>query len=277
VKPINILRMRNAGGSWLPTSTSSLVFLLDHTTAKTNAGSSQCSNWADRTTNGYAGSQSTAGDRPLIVAAGLNGYDTLNFVSTDTLVLPSAVGNTSNNTAAMWAFCVYKNGTSSSAIRNLFGISTNTTATIRFGMQASRTGATDRATLGARRADADAFVSLSATTSASTNWTMAAIRLDVPNRDGFVDVNGVLGDASNLTFTTAGTNIAATNPADVAVIGSGVGGSGNPFNGQIAVIAYGAGALPSTGVMNQWFGYYAHQLGLASLLDVSHPYKSAPP
>lgn len=275
---LNPFRFGTSTPLWTPLDLTTPALLgLDDTSTVTDVGGA-ASQWDDLTGNGYHVTQGTAGSRPTINASSLNGLPTLTFDgSADNFEIPTAVGDETNAATHLWAFAVYKNSSSSAAVRNLLAIASGTTADqIRFALQISRTGATDKATIAARRLDGNAAVFVSATTSASTNWAMAMVRWDVAARDGFVDVNGIQADNSNTTWTSAGAAISATNPVSTSHIGKGAGSTGNYADMELATVWFGEG-LPTSTEIDKMFGCYAHRYALTSLLDVSHPYKSSPP
>lgn len=233
-----------------------------------------CSQWDDLSGNGYHWAQATLTARPAINASGLNGRRTLEFVSNDYMTGSGGVGALTQNRSVVAAWAVYQNRSSSAAVRNLFVASTGTGAsTIRFALQTSRTSNTDKTTLGVRRQHADSFASLSATTSASTNWTIGAVRMDYANGDGFVDVNGTRPDASNLSLTSTGStdNVAATATFLGCDLGTSVFADMNLA--ELIVVT----AMPSSDEMDKIEGYLAHRWGLTANLPALHPYKSVAP
>jgi hypothetical protein len=262
-------------GSWDPTQlTNPAAMLLDHDSPVTDAGSGECSQWDDRSGNGFhAGQSGGSSARPLIVTSALNGHRILRFNgSSEYMTLVAGINTASANAGNLWAFAVYKNASSSAAIRNIINIGAPGSA-VRFAFQASRTSNTDKPTLGVRRLDADSFANLSAATATGTSWAMAMVRMDYTNGDGFVDVNGTLADASNLSLTSTGSTSNTT--------------AGTPTIGcsfllaqfadmDLACLLFGT-TLPTSADCDRLFGYYAHEYALTASLPALHPYKSVAP
>lgn len=269
----------SAAPAWTPLDlTNPAAVICDHLSSRTDDGAGLCTQWDDRSGNANHFSQSGAsGLRPLIVAsdAGVNNLPTLEFDgSNDFMNSTTAVTSMLQNSGSFWAFILYRNLTSSAAVRNLLGCSTNLANTVRFAFQASRTSNTDKPTLGVRRLDADSFASLSAATAISTSYGAAMVRMDYTNGDGFVDVNGTLADASNLSLTSTGStsNTASPNALKLASAAD----LSSYANCRIMAVVAGQ-TLPTSGDLDRLFGYYMHAADLASLLPALHPYKSAPP
>lgn len=265
-----------AGGTWTPASLASPPALwLDDASSVTDAGSGNCSQWNDRSGNAYHFTRvGSAASQPDIISAGLNGLRTLNFDGVEYLSGPAGVATLTRNTGNLWAVAVYKCLSSSAAVRTLLSISTNSSSANRFAFQISRAANTDKPTMAVRRLDADSLASLSATTAISTSWGISMIRMDYTNGDGYIDVNGVLSDASNLALTTSGST-SNTASATTPEIGRSV---ANTQYGDFEIAALLMGTtIPSNADCDRINGWLAHRYALTSLLDAGHPYKSAPP
>jgi hypothetical protein len=233
-----------------------------------------CEQIFDWRSNGISMSQSTSGDRPTLNSSGLNSRRTLELQSNDFMVSTSMQAM-SNATPFVGIFAVYQNRSSSADVRTLLGFSTNGAA-VRCALQTSRTSNTDKPTLGVRRLDGDSFTSLSGT-STGTSWCLAGARMNYTNGDGFVDVNGVLGDAFNGTLTSSGST-SATNSAYVRLgTGSGVTPAAPWADVNIAELFVIVGTMPADADLDRINGYFAHRWGLTSVLDGAHPYKTTPP
>ena len=272
--------LSGAGGpsAWTPADLgATLAFWANDTSALTQSGGT-ASQWDDVRGNGrYFSQATTPADRPTVNASGLNGMRTLEFQSSDYMDADAGLLAAFNAVGFIAAFIVYKNRSSSSAARYALSVANNSISGVRFSLQTSRSGATDKTCLGVRRQDGDSFATLNATTGVGTSWCIGGVRMHYTNGDGFVDVNGVLGDGTDLALTTSG-NTSATNAARVR-LGAHPNNPANSFaDADIAEIIILAGAsMPADADFDKLNGYLAHRWGLAALLDVSHPYKAAPP
>lgn len=270
-----------SGGSsaWDPTQLSNpAAFICDHLSSRTDDGAGLCTQWNDRSGNGnhfvQAGVSSV---RPTIVTAdtGVNNLPTLEFDGTaDFMQNTATVTAMLRNSGSFWAFILYRNLTSSAAARNLLSASTPTAAAVRWAAQASRSGQTDKPTLGVRRLDADSFASVSAATAISTSYGGALFRMDYTNGDGFVDVNGTQADASNTSLTSTGSTSNTASSVNIVLA------SDSPLTNYAncrMMAAVGGQTLPTSADIDRLFGYYFHAAGIAALLPALHPYKTNPP
>lgn len=71
----------DAGGAFSPADIAGLTLWLDSDdpATVTDAGSGDCSQWNDKSGNGFHVTQSTSGDRPAITASAVNGRTALSF------------------------------------------------------------------------------------------------------------------------------------------------------------------------------------------------------
>ena len=264
--------------AWTPADLgASLAFWANEASALTQSGGT-ASRWDDVRGNGRYFSQATGADQPTVNASGLNGLRTLEFQTSDYMDADSGLFPSTNAKGYIGFIVVYQNRSSSAATRNVIGAAINCISAIRCGLQASRSGNTDKPTLVGRRLDGDSGVTLSAATSTSTNWCMAGVRADYANNDGFVDVNGTLGDAVNTSLFSGAGNCSATDTARIRLGGNITNPASNFADANVAEVLMLTGAsMPADSDFDKIFGYLAHKWGLAANLPALHPYKSAPP
>lgn len=253
---------------------------LDRLSSVTDAGSGACSQWNDRSGNGYHATQSTSGARPTIQASGLNTRRTIRGDGTSDYMLVTASGakNLYRNVGFGYVFFVWQRtvSTGGGAARLMFNTGTGSGNNTRFRVLVDSTGAANKITLEARRLDADSLATLQGTISVNSGPHMCLAYMDWANRTARIYVDGAL-DVQNTTFTTAGSATSDTAAAASPTLFASLIGTAF-LDGDIAVLQAGSGgAALSTDDIDRFFGWAAHDYGLTSLLDVSHPYKTNPP
>lgn len=279
--PIKALRLRNTGTPWTPANLAAPASLwLDDGSAVTDAGSGACSQWNDRSGNGYHFVQSTSGERPLIISSGLNGRRVIDFDGTDdNMNSPSGALSMFRNVASAWAFAVYRLDVTdgSPTQRCILASSISGSASVRVVIQAGGAGSGQKncAIYGGRQLDADAFYGQASATERAEVWVMALGMTDYIARTIEMFADG----ASDVSLTGQFTGSSNTSNTDAlrARLGSATSASPSGFmNGKIAAVLLGVG-LPGTTEIDKLFGYYAHHFGLAGNLPGGHPYKTSPP
>lgn len=281
-----------AGGGgpalWTPAHLSTPPSLLfDDESGVTDAGAGACSQWNDRSGNGLHFTQGTSANRPLIVAAGLNGRRTIRFDGTNDMLYTTnatARGLTANQ-ANLSLFVLYKKtalDNSGGPFRFIAGcLGGGGNPRITFYASGSAAGEQNRARFSCRRADGDTGSVAVQPSSRGTDWQMQLGRLEFGTRTGLVDVDGA-SEFSRSTFTTTGA--ASSNTS--SNVGPSMGGtpgdatsSASTLNAADVEIAgwFLVRSSISQPDVDRIFGYAAHRWGLTSSLDVSHPYRDDPP
>jgi hypothetical protein len=281
---------RSSGGVlWTPANLSTPPSLwFNDDSAVTDAGAGACSQWNDISGNGYHFEQVTSANRPLIVSSGLNSRRTIRFDGSNDMLYSYAAGVLAlySNQAAVAEVVVYKKtATDAGASKIVTFIPSGGVGAAQSGftIACSGTGGSEaNKTRGiARRARADAAVSLTQATSLGTAWQMAMFRAVFADRDGFLDINGTL-DQSNLTFTSSGSASENASAASAYCMGgspSATGddpGTANAADVEIAERILIRSALTQADI-DRIFGYLAHRWGLTGDLPGGHPYKTTPP
>lgn len=226
--------------------------------------SGSASQWNDISGNGRHFFQATAGNRPLIVAGGLNGRRTIRFDGTNDFMTDTAssMGEIFKDVATGWIAAVYKKTALDGAgtDRMIFNNTRGTDGGTRFAMYASFAAGNNIPRLMVRRLDADAGASLPAVTSPGTAWTMILMTMDWGQGDGTIYLNGVQ-DAQNLALTSSGNTDTSTSSSNTSI--------GAQFTSNLAadvelaelVIASGSALLTSTEIP-QLFAYFRGRWGL---------------
>lgn len=265
-----------AGGSspWTPAALGVGQWVNDDS-AVTDAGGGACSQWNDISGNAWHFTQVTGSKRPTITPSGLNGRRIMAFDGGDILSGNGAQG-LFRNVDSGYIFGLYRLGVTDGVAtqRAFYWFSRNGGTQSRLTLGAANsTGTADAPYFGGRRLDSDSFSGPGSTTPRSMQWVMALGVCNFSTRALDLYINGELDSAVTSAWTGGG-NTSNTNSNGVTL--GGILSEAAFFQGSIAEVFAGVGVL-TTDEINKVFGYAAHRWGLASLLDVSHPYKSAPP
>lgn len=224
--------------------------------------------------------QTTAGLRPSILPAELNGKRVLSFDGTNDVMQGASAAQKDlfRNSGAGWGFVVYKKraaSASGSAGRQLFFCSTASSGT-RLGALAhsSTAGQQNKPQLGARRLDADSFVTMTAASAVSGSYSMQLFRVDYTSGLGDIYVDGAVS-VSNATFVSAGST-SDTAAATAIFLGASTAAGGAPADMDFAAMVM-SKENPPLDDIDKLFGWAAHNYGLAANLPSDHPYKTDPP
>lgn len=285
-----VLLRRAAGASfptqaalWTPLNMATLpqIYLHAQESAVTDV-SGACSAISNLGAMGVNGdfSQSTAGRRPTIIAAEINGKRILRFDGTDDVLVGSSSQqlNIFSGVSAAWSFVVYKKrGTDASPItRRLLHATNNATGVPRFcaHIGSNAAGGQNKQQIFARRLDAEGTSNMVGTAMSSGAYAMALHAVDYSTRVGRIYLNGELDAEVAALTTTAGptSSTAAADPLAVGARSDGV----IPCDIDLAAIIIG-NVYPVAGEIDELFGWAAHEFGLAASLQAGHPYKSSPP
>lgn len=230
-------------------------------------------------------SQGTAGNRPSILAAELNGKRVLRFDGADDVLRSS--GSTArslfNGVQTAWAFSVHKKRAVSADLvsRVLFQSTIGTTTGSRFTMAAGMgvAGVQNSPSLLGRALDSDTQSNLYGVESSPSQYVMALTAFHTLERWGRVYVNGTVV-SENPAFIAAGyfSTSPTASSADLS-IGAFTAGSGFA---DVDLATFIAGREPAGGVLlasaiDKLFGWAAHKYGLTANLPAGHPYKTLAP
>lgn len=212
----------------------------------------------------YDATNSTAGERPSIIASALNGLPVIRFDGTTDNLEYTTANDVGKNTGSILMLAVAKEDADNTGV--IFGAANNSTVT-RASISMKR--------VGGRRLDADAFVSADGANSA-TAWGVISGLLDSTNADARLWINGAL-ESENLTWQTPG-NTSNTTSERFRIGANPSTTPANYFDGDIAEIIVLQGDANTTTANRQLCeGYLAHKWGLEALLPSDHPYKDLPP
>jgi hypothetical protein len=266
-----------AGGSlWTPANLTSPASLwYDDQSPLTNV-SGVCSQRNDRSANSWNQTQTTASNRPLIVAGGLNGLQTIRYDgSNDSLNIPSAALGIYNAASVGWLFGVYKKiGSDAAATSRRVFVFTNNSTGARLGIywDDGTASAQNRVVVGARRTDAGAYNRVQSTTTSFDQWVAVLARVSWAARTIDLYVNGALDAGITSAFDASGTT-SATNSASASTGASTTGASA--WHGEEACSL--CGNAITTDDIDRLFGAYMWRYGLEGNLPIGHPYKTEPP
>lgn len=218
--------------------------------------------------------QATAGSRPAILNAELNGKRVISFDGIDDVMTGDTVAqkNILRNAAAGWCFLIYKKRSSDSANRRALHIPTGGTALPRLVVWAGL--ADNKPTMQARRLDADATVTASSTTTSVGAYAMLLHTVNYATQAGRIYKNGSL-DVDIPTFTAAAGNTSDTASVEAIAIGARTGGV-VPADIDLATVVV-SREMPSDSDIDKLFGWAAHKYGLTANLPSGHPYKTVTP
>lgn len=265
---------------WTPAELASPPSIWLDDSSGVTAVSGFASAWSDKSGNSYHFSQSTAGSRPQILVANINGRNALRF-DVDSLVCDiTAAKDLTASTAALWVFSVSKKR-ADSALAALFSSPRGgATPGVRFGVYTSLSGGVSRGGVGGRRLDGDSFGSYIMASSLSNDWHARLDALDYGARTATTWVDGSLHGQSTGLWSASGVS-SATTPGGPLAVGASYSASGfsaEAFdNSDVAAIIMGNGALPSGADIDRLFGWAAWRYGLEGLLPPGHPYELSPP
>lgn len=215
-------------GLVLPSSISGLQLWLESNSNIVLGGSNVLS-WTDKT-SGIVYTQATPANRPPYLTNELNGLPVVNFTSSPITLLGGSSALLNNATGAT-AFIVFRPNALPASNVPVFYISTGTNAgSTRFALQIT---AGQKMVLAGRRLDADGLATLTSLTNFSTsNYQIVCIDYNPVNTTANIFYNNpTTADINTTTFSTAGSNMSATNGLQTSL---GSANSGNFSNVRIA-------------------------------------------
>lgn len=257
---------------------------VDETTSVTDV-SGRASQWNDRSGNGWHITQSTAGKRPLITTATLNGSKrVLHFQgpggdANGDMMHTGTSGNTIlSNKAQGWIFGVYSKASSEGAPASLplLAVNTATASAFRLAYMQGFSDALGTPQVRARRLDSDSITAVNAGSSHDLGkWTMFLVYANWSTRRLEIWVDGDLEGFSTALGSSGGNSDSTSSSEAIVMCGASQASTAISL-AYVAMGAIKAGSLDTT-TIDKMFGWAAHHYGLTANLDVSHPYKSSPP
>lgn len=223
-------------------------------------------------------SQATAGRRPEILAAELNGKRVLRFDGTDDVLLGDTTQQKDllRNVGAGWSFEVIKKRTtdaSGAASRIVFDCRNGATS-VRFGTLAgtATAGEQNRPRIQVIRLDGGTSGALTAGV-ASTAYSMRLFHINYATGRGDIYVDGVLvGGSPTLVDAGSTSNTPSIAPLSIGAFNTGI----IATDMDMASMVIDRIAL-SAGDIDRLFGWAAHKYGLTTNLPGGHPYKTVAP
>ncbi len=277
MRPYDLMRrMLATPTAWTPAALAPKLWF-DDQSGVTDAGSGTCSQWDDRSGNGWHFTQSDSVGRPLIVPASLNGKRVLRFNGTSNrLSGPTGARSIFSGATAAWMAVVVKKtqNDASPTSRRLF-VATDNAERARVGLYADdgTAGSANRINYGGRRLDGGTYQAVRATQSVYDQWVMILGITNYTARTVELYRDGSLDASMASAFDAAG----SISPSPSSTIDIGAAPIGNTaFGGDLAFAMAGTSIL-STDDIDKLFGHLAHRYGLAGSLPIGHPYKAGPP
>jgi hypothetical protein len=273
-------QMRVAAALWTPLNMATVpqIYLdaQDSTVTDVSGFASAISNLGAMGSDGDF-SQGTAGSRPAILAAELNGNRVLSFDGSDDVLRGGSTAQKDlfRNVGAAWVFSIYKKRTadSSGGIRYVLHSSTNSATSLRFNAMAGTTGQLNKPSLRVRRLDGDTLASISSPTQFSGPYGMVMYNMDYATGTGSITRDGSLL-VTNSSLTSTGSTSDTASATDLAVGASETGAAANDMDLAALVTS---NTAPSASDIDKLFGWAAHKYGLTASLPGGHPYKTAAP
>jgi len=237
--------------------------------------SGAASDWENVGAFGGSFAQGTAGNRPQILTAELNGLRVLRFDgSNDTMALAAGT-DLYRNTTGGWVFSVNKKRTTDGAgtERFLFRAYTPSGGTRMHLMHGSSGSAVNRLSLNARRLDADSTgAALDAPSAYVGQWVLAMGEQDWSTGVGRILVNGAQVVSGSLTSSGTTSNTAGTAPT----LGASSAGAARPADVDVACLIAGNGLLTMPDRL-RLEGWAAWACGMEASLPSAHQYRGAAP
>jgi hypothetical protein len=258
---------------WTPAALGSTLKLwFNDDSAVTDAGGGACSQWNDISGNAYHVTQSTSGERPLIVAGALNGRRVVRFDGgNDNFNLPSGALGVLNNVARAWSLTVHKEVSPGNANEHILGLSGGASSALRYAAKATGGGLS----AGGRRLDSDSFFQVEHGGALQDQWAVAVSELRYERRELEINAYGDAGNVTSNAWTGAG-NTSATNSLRARVGADTSVSPANFFRGDTAEILLGTGNL-ARGDRSRLAGYAAHRWGLQANLGSATTYRHNKP
>jgi len=219
--------------------------------------------------------QTTADNRPSILAAELNGKRVLRFDGGNDVLIGSSADqkNIFRGVSAAWIFIVYKKRSAdvTPATRALFYSTVGGNTLSRFSVYAGLgvAGEENKPLMRVGRLDADTTANLPASSAHSGTYVMVLHVINYGSRVGRIYIDGEMV-AENTTLTTAGST-SDTQAQEALSLGAFY-TAGGATDADFAALAIGNTPISDDDIDNL-FGWGAHNYELDANLSGGHPYK----
>lgn len=277
---------RAAGGApvlWTPLNMTTVpqIYLDAHDSVVTDVSgfASAISNLGSMGSDGNF-SQATAGNRPAILAAELNGKQVLRFDGANDFMVggSSAQKNLYRNVNSMWNVFVYKKrSTDVTPVTRVLSYHTVGNANApRFALYCGfgTSGDANKPAISTRRLDSDSSIAFRAAVARSLDYVICIGHVNTVSRFGHIYVNGNTADTS--VVTTESGNTSDTTSQETVGLGAFYEGVGGFSDVDIAAVIMGNTALTMED-RQKIEGWAAHKYGLTANLPSGHPYKTVAP
>lgn len=224
-------------------------------------------------------SQGTAGNRPAILSAELNGKRVLSFDGTNDALRGGSVAqkNLFRNVGAAWVFYVVKKrliDASPTSRYMLFSVSGASTDRFISAAGSTATGNANTPRFFARRTDGGATGILAAGSVVQGYYSLQLHAVDFVSREGVIYLDGLSAVSNPTLIDTSGNTTDTASAADI-FLGTSNAGSG-PADIDLAAVVI-SNTAPSAADIDKLFGWAAHKYGLTANLPGGHPYKTTAP
>lgn len=258
--------------AWYDASDSTTVF--DATTGGSlPADDGDVARIEDKSGSGAHLTQSTAGNRPVRVAAEQNSLDALSFTRSNVEYLERGTTTIARNVGGVTIAAVYKES-GAAGNGNIVHVAIGTGNGARVDLVAEHTENSIYA--GGRRLDGDTYALAGAADDVLPNntWATAVAVHDFANQNLSVFLDGV-SVAENTSYKSGGST--SDTDANSMAIGTNTNATATyALQGMIGEVVIVDAAL-SESDRQKLEGYLAHKWGLTASLDAAHPYKTSAP
>ncbi|WNV50592.1 hypothetical protein [Pseudomonas phage Rollin] len=223
-------------------------------------------------------SQATAGNRPSILAAELNGKRILRFDGADDCIKCASAAGLAlfRNVPAAWAFTVHKKrGLDGSPTNRIFFYSLDGAGGYRFLLinGNATAGRVNKPSMFAKRLDAHSPAGLDSPNVVQGAYCLSLSSINFSTREAVLRENGsVAASTATLTVDTGNTSNTSSPSMAIGAFHTGVAST----DVDLAAIVIG-NVQPSAGEFEKMEGWAAHKYGLTANLPSGHPYKTVAP
>lgn len=224
-------------------------------------------------------SQATAGKRPSILAAELNGKRVLRFDGTDDVITAGSTAAKSvfKNVPAAYTLTIYKKRTFDATPKARYMIySGDVSGASRFSPLCGLDGAgqANKPSMFAKRLDSDGAATLVSPAVSQGAYAIAIHSVDFSSRAGLIRIDGSQVVANAALTATAGNTSDTVSAVSISVGAYPTGILASDIDLAAVVIG---NVQPSAAEFEKLEGWAAHKYGLTANLPGGHPYKTAAP
>lgn len=270
-------------GWWTPAQLSSPAEIWADDESAIVGASGAASSWANRGPSGGAFEQPTAGRRPTVIDAALNGLRVLSFDGTNDVmrIVSTAAGDLFRAVGAGWSLTVSrKRALDAAGVWRAIVLAPTAAGSPRHAQMVGTSGVdTNRYITLARRQNSESTKFAVARAVSVGEWVIRTSVVDYAGNKVVQGVNGVITTTSS-PFASAGLSDNTAGQHNRISIGGNVSAGNidpkNPADIDLAAVLMGAGQL-SDDDRDRIVGWAAWRYGLQANLPSGHPYKNHAP